>query len=83
MNQSSGLSVIALIIGIISIPIGCLTYAWIGLIVGVVGLVFSILAKKKDTSKIVPTAMICSIIGIVMSVANIIIVIMFYVIATR
>ena len=50
MNQSSGLSVIALIIGIISIPIGCLTYAWIGLIVGVVGLIFSILALESAHS---------------------------------
>lgn len=83
MNQSSGLSVVALILGIISIPVGCLTYAWIGIIIGVAGLIFSFIAKKKDTSKIVPAAIICSTVGLVMSVANIVIVIIFYVLATR
>lgn len=81
MKSSNLVSVLALVIGIISIPISCL-YAWVGIVIGAVGMALAFYAKQKDDSKFPKAAMICSVIGVVMGLASIAVVVIFYLMAT-
>ncbi len=63
-------AVVALVMGILSI-VGCCCYG-LGIIPAIVGLILSILSKKKAPSGIATAALVCSIIGLVLSVIAII-----------
>lgn len=67
-NQNTQ-GLVGMIVGIISIPLGCC--AWIGMVVGIVGLVFSWLGFQKANSGLASnrgqalTGLICSAVGVV------------------
>ncbi len=74
MNNSKGLSIAALVLGIVAcvIPWWGLVYGIIGLVCGVVGLILAIVARKKEKSGLNTAALILSIIGIVLAIIGII-----------
>jgi hypothetical protein len=64
-QKNSGKAVASLVLGIIGLV--CVffgVYAWIGVIVAVVGLVLGVLAKKEQPSKFASAGVIMSIIAI-------------------
>lgn len=74
MNSKSNLlTVIALVLGIISIPLSCL-YAWVGIVCGIIGLILSVISGRYEKTGMTLAALICSIIGIVLGAASMIIV---------
>ena len=69
-NSSKGLSIAALVLGIIAcaVPWWGLVWGIIGLICGIVGLILAINAKKRGGAGIATAALILSIVGIVLSI---------------
>ena len=74
MNNSKGLSIAALVLGIVScvIPWWSLVCGIIGLVCGVVGLILAIKARKQNPTTLATVALILSIVGIVLSIIGII-----------
>ncbi len=64
-KKANALAIIGLILGILSIPLGCC--AWYGLIAGIPGLICSIIGYRQTKSGIGLAGIICSIIGMVIS----------------
>ncbi len=65
-QKTNALAVIGLILGILSILLGCC--AWYGLIAGIPGIICSVLAKKEEKSSLATAGLVCSIIGTVLAV---------------
>ena len=67
-------SVVALICGIVSLMLS--TLGWAGLIVGVVAIIFAVIARVKMGyfNSYIIAALICSIFGVIFSAASIIII---------
>lgn len=70
-KQTNGMAIAGMILGIASIPGSC-CFALIGVLLGIMGLVFSILAQRKEKTKMGMAGLICSIIGVVFGVVNMI-----------
>ena len=68
-NQSKGMAVASLVLGIISVVIAAFfgPLAWLGIVLGVVGLVLAVLAKKKGKSGMATAGLVLSIIGLALS----------------
>ena len=65
-QKTNALAVIGLILGILSILLGCC--AWYGLIAGIPGIICSVLAKKEEKSSLATAGLVCSIIGTALAV---------------
>ncbi len=65
-KQSNVLAIVGMIFGIISIPAGCC--GWYSLILGIPGLVCSILSRKQGKSGMSVAGIVCSVIGIIIGV---------------
>jgi hypothetical protein len=66
MNQSKGLSVASLVLGIISLVT---SFFGGGLVVGIVGIILAVVAKKKgQTGAMATVGLVLSIVGIVISI---------------
>lgn len=80
-NSSNGKAIAGLVLGILSIMMGCVYGS--GLLFGILGTIFSCMARKEDSSNplqnkknsTATSGLICSIIGIVLSVIVLLIVI--------
>ena len=77
-NKTTGISIAGLVLGIISLLCGCLAFAvsglvWLGLICGIVGIILSVIGRKKDHSGAALGGLITSIIGLVICVISLII----------
>lgn len=70
-KKTNALAIVGLILGIISIIACCTTY--IGMIIGVAGLICSILSRKHGKTGVGTAGMVCSIIGIVLGVVMLIV----------
>ena len=62
-NESNGMAIASLILGIISILFNFIGYSWIGLILGIVGIILGVNAKKKNPSSMASAGLVLSIIG--------------------
>lgn len=60
------LAIVGMILGILSLVTGCC--GWYGLLLGIPGLICSILSRKQSKSKMAVAGIICSIIGMVLAV---------------
>lgn len=65
-NDTNGMAIASLILGIISIVLNCFGYSWVGLILGIVGIVLGVNAKKKNPSGVATAGLVVSIIGTVL-----------------
>ena len=71
MQQSNGLAVAGMVVGIVSIVAAFFLW-WLGLIVGIVGIVLSAMAMKRPGGRGMAVAgLVCSIIGAVLSLSTI------------
>ena len=72
-NPSKAFAITSLVLGIVSIPFICCT--WIGLIIGIAGLVFGILSitRKENAKGMAIAGIVCSSIAIVVIVIILII----------
>lgn len=68
-KQSNGMAIAGMVLGILSIPASC-CIALLGVIVGIVGLVLSIMAQKKAKSGMGLAGIITASIGIAFGVLN-------------
>lgn len=67
-EQAGGLAVTSMVLGIISIPGACL--ACIGLLLGILAIVFSLMNKSPAHASQAKAGLICGIIGIVLSLLS-------------
>lgn len=72
-KKANGLSIAGLIVGIVSICLFCLS--WVGSLIGVVGLILSIIGQVKSKSKLGVAAIIVSAIGIVAGIIFLVVII--------
>lgn len=83
MNSGNKIiEVLALIFGIISIPMAC-GYAIIGLLIGIIGMIMAYRQYKISRSPIAMAAMVCSVIGILVGAFSMLFMIVFYIMAVR
>lgn len=67
-NDSKGMAIASMILGIVSIVLCCIWY--ISLIAGIVGIVLGIMHNRKNEKSGMATAgIICSVIGIILTIA--------------
>ncbi len=65
-QKTDTLAIVALILGIAAIVFGCcITY--LGIALGIGGIICSVMSKKKQKSGMATAGMVCSIIGIVLA----------------
>ncbi|HRK30857.1 MAG TPA: GYF domain-containing protein [Tepidisphaeraceae bacterium] len=67
-EQGGGLAVASLVLGIISIPGACL--ACLGLILGILAIIFGVMNKNPAHAGQAKAGLICGIIGVVLSVGS-------------
>ena len=67
-KKSNGFAIASLVLGIVSI-VFCFIPGLIlvGLITGIIGVVFGVLAKKKNPTGMATAGLVCSIIGLILS----------------
>ena len=72
-NPSKAFAITSLVLGIVSIPFICCT--WIGLIIGVAGLVFGVLSinRKENAKGMAIAGIVCSSIAIVVIIIMLIV----------
>lgn len=63
-KKSNGYAIAALVLGIVSIVFSFFLQ-WLGLIIGIVGIVLAVVAKKKNPSGMATAGLVLSIIGTV------------------
>ena len=61
------LAIISLVLGILSIVLGCCT-GWIGALFGIGGIICAVFANKQGKSGLAKAGLICSIVGIVLGI---------------
>lgn len=71
-KKTDTMSIVALIVGIASIVTSC-RYAYLSIPLGIGGIVCSIMANKKQKSGLAIAGLVCSIIGLVLTVLLLII----------
>ncbi|MCI6019030.1 MAG: hypothetical protein MRZ59_09325 [Clostridiales bacterium] len=79
-SENKTLEILALVIGIASLPLSCL-WAIGGVLAGALGLVIAMRGRRRNKSSLLSAAMICSILGIVIGVSSMVIMIAFYIMA--
>jgi hypothetical protein len=63
-NSKDGLAIAGMVVGIVSVP--CICFGWVAIIIGIVGLILSILGLKSPNKKGMAIAgLICSIVGLI------------------
>ena len=68
-STNSTLATAALVVGILSIIFALLLkYKWIGLVLGIVGVVLGAKARKQSQTKMATAGFVCSIVGLALSV---------------
>ena len=65
-STNSTLAIIALVVGILSIVVA-FVYVWIGLVLGIAGIIISAKARKQSQTKMATAGFVCSIIGLALS----------------
>ena len=66
-QKTDTLAIVSLILGIAAIVLGCcITY--LGIALGIGGIICSVMSKKKQKSGMATAGMVCSIVGIVFAV---------------
>lgn len=70
-KKTNGFAIAGMVLGIASIPAAC-CFALIGVLVGVLGLIFSIIGQTKGKSGMGLAGIICSVIGMVFGIGNMI-----------
>ena len=65
-STNSTLAVAALVLGILSI-VFVFIYTWVGLALGIAGVIVSAKARKQSQTKMATAGFVCSIIGLVLS----------------
>lgn len=61
------MAVASLVLGIIALVLSFTGYgAWIGLVLGIVGIILGVLAKKEQPSGIATTGFVCSLIAVIL-----------------
>lgn len=68
-KKTNGFAIAGMILGIVSIPASC-CFAWVGILVAVLGLIFSIIGQSKGKSGMAIAGIICSVIGILLGITN-------------
>lgn len=69
-QKTNVLAIVGMVLGILAILVNCcIAYAFVGIILGIAGLVCSILSRKQGKSGMATAGIICSIIGILIAVA--------------
>ncbi len=63
-QKTDALAIVSLVLGIASILLGCCV-TYLGIALGIGGIVCSVMSKKKQKSGLATAGMVCSIIGIV------------------
>lgn len=66
-NKNSALSIVSLVMGIISIVLGC-CYG-VGFLFAIPGLVCGIIAKRRGEGGLATAGIVCSIVGMVIAIA--------------
>lgn len=66
-KQTNALAIVGMILGILSLLLGCC--GWYSLLLGIPGLICSILSRKNGKTGMAVAGIICSVIGIVISIA--------------
>lgn len=66
-QKTDTLAIVSLILGIAAIVLGCCV-TYLGIALGVGGIICSVMSKKKQKSGLATAGMVCSIIGIVIAV---------------
>ena len=64
-KKSNGLAVASLVLGIVSIVFSFFIQ-WLGLIIGIVGIVLGVMAKKKNPCGMATAGLVLSIIGTIL-----------------
>lgn len=70
-SNTNILQVIALVVGIASIPLACV-YATAGIAAGIAGLILSIVVRRNTGGGMSLAALICSIVGLCIGIVSII-----------
>lgn len=65
-KKSNGFAIAALVLGIVSIVFSFIALSWLGLILGIVGIILAVNAKKKNPSGMATAGLVLSIIGTVL-----------------
>ena len=66
-NKSNGLAIASLVLGIVAIVCCFIGLSWLGLILGIVGIVLAVKAKKQNPSGMATAGLVLSIIGTVIA----------------
>lgn len=66
-QKTDTLAIVSLILGIAAILLGC-CFTYLGIALGVGGIICSVMSKKKQKSGMATAGLVCSIIGIVFAV---------------
>lgn len=72
-KKKNGMALASLIVGIVSILLGCCCSGYIGVVGGIVGLVLGIMGNKKEKTGMGTAGIVLGIIAIVFGIASIII----------
>lgn len=75
-KQDNGLAVAGMILGIASIPMSCCLGIY-GLVIGIIGLILSIVSRKRTKGGIGVAGIVCSVIGIVIGLLMILLSVFF------
>lgn len=68
-KKTNVLAIVGMILGILSILINCcVAYAFVGIVLGIAGLVCSIISRKQGPSGMAVAGIVCSIIGMLIAV---------------
>ncbi len=66
-KKTDALAIVSLVLGIVSIVMSC-CYTYLGIALGIGGIICSVMSNKKQKSGLATAGMVCSIIGLVLSV---------------
>lgn len=67
-KKSSGMAIAALVCGILSLVCACFgTFAWIGVVLGIVAVVLGVMANKKEKDTKATAGLVMGIIGLALS----------------
>ena len=66
-NETNVLAIGSLVLGILSIVLGCCT-GWFGALFGIGGIICAVFANKQSSTGLAKAGLICSIIGIVLGI---------------